>query len=149
MRITCPSCASHFELPSELLGKKGRALKCATCQHAWYQAAQVEELDLAAIMGEEYAQKTAAGAGGQPGARPAAAAAQPAQQARAQQQQQQRPQGIQRVPPMPQNANQQRVQAAALGAPREAGRNVQAAPIRQQPPPPANAPRRFRPARSR
>ena len=42
MRITCPSCASHFELPSELLGKKGRALKCATCQHSWYQAAQVE-----------------------------------------------------------------------------------------------------------
>src|SRR5262245_38150678 len=57
MRITCPSCASHFELPSELLGKRGRALKCATCQHSWYQAAQVESLDLASVMGEGYAQQ--------------------------------------------------------------------------------------------
>ena len=77
MRITCPSCASHFELPSELLGKKGRALKCATCQHAWYQAAQVESLDLASVMGKEYAQKAVA-AGGAPVR--AMAAAQGAQQ---------------------------------------------------------------------
>src|ERR1700742_1418089 len=54
MRITCPSCNVAFELPTELLGKKGRALKCASCGHAWYQTAQVEQLDLAEIMGEKY-----------------------------------------------------------------------------------------------
>src|SRR3954471_726733 len=55
MRITCPNCTSHFELPTELLGRKGRALKCASCGHAWYQTAQVGELDLAAVMGDDYA----------------------------------------------------------------------------------------------
>src|SRR5690242_13307321 len=59
MRITCPSCTSHFEIPTELLGKKGRALKCASCGHSWYQAAHVEDLDLAAIMGDDYAQQAA------------------------------------------------------------------------------------------
>jgi predicted Zn finger-like uncharacterized protein len=57
MRITCPNCTSHFELPTELLGRKGRALKCASCGHAWYQTAQVGELDLAAVMGDDYAAK--------------------------------------------------------------------------------------------
>src|SRR5262245_61160485 len=61
MRITCPSCSSGFELPSELLGKKGRALKCASCGHAWYQSPVVETLDLAAVMGQDYA-NAAAGA---------------------------------------------------------------------------------------
>src|SRR5687768_15706936 len=112
MRITCPSCASHFELPSELLGKKGRALKCATCQHAWYQAAQVESLDLAAIMGEDYAQKAAAQA-----AQSGAGAQQVAQQVRAQQQRAAAG-GPQRVPP-------QNVQPGAMGMP-DNQRNVQA-----------------------
>ena len=63
MRITCPNCASHFKIPTELLGKKGRALKCASCGHSWYQSAQVDNLDLASIMGEEYAEKAQAAAG--------------------------------------------------------------------------------------
>ncbi len=151
MRITCPSCASHFELPSELLGKKGRALKCATCQHSWYQAAQVESLDLAAVMGEDY---VAQAANAQSPAQGAAQAARPVQQQAQQRAQQPRATqgGIQRVPPAAnaqaaaQNARnllasaigvvegQRGVQAGALGAPREAGRNVQAAPLRQQQP---------------
>ncbi len=63
MRITCPSCSSSFEIPAELLGKKGRALKCASCGHSWYQAAQVDSLDLASIMGNDYAAKAKAAAG--------------------------------------------------------------------------------------
>ena len=63
MRITCPSCSSSFEIPVELLGKKGRELKYASCGHSWYQAAQVESLDLASIMGEDYAEKAKAAAG--------------------------------------------------------------------------------------
>ncbi len=154
MRITCPSCASHFELPSELLGKKGRALKCATCQHSWYQAAQVESLDLASVMGEDYAAQAVAA--------PVAAARPVQAQAAKQGAQPQRGAsgGIQRVPPIPnaraeaaaQNArnilagaigvveSQRNVQAAAIGGPRQPGRNVQAAPLRQQQPNAAPAP---------
>src|SRR6185436_883389 len=97
MRITCPNCTSHFELPTELLGRKGRALKCASCGHSWYQTAQVEQLDLAEIMGEKYvAQAKAAAAGGQ---RATAQAAAQQRAAAGAQQRNQRPQ----------------VQAAAMG----------------------------------
>ncbi|MBL8631361.1 MAG: zinc-ribbon domain-containing protein [Rhodospirillaceae bacterium] len=60
MRITCPNCTAHFEIPTELLGKKGRSLKCASCGHSWYQTAQVETLDIADIMGQEYAERAKA-----------------------------------------------------------------------------------------
>ena len=63
MHITCPNCTSGFKLPAELLGRKGRALKCASCGHSWYQTAQVESMDLASIMGEEYAAQAQAAAG--------------------------------------------------------------------------------------
>ncbi len=60
MRITCPNCTAHFEVPPEVLGKKGRSLKCASCSHSWYQTAQVETLDIADIMGQEYAERAGA-----------------------------------------------------------------------------------------
>jgi predicted Zn finger-like uncharacterized protein len=66
MRITCPSCSSSFEIPSALLGKKGRTLKCASCVHSWYQVAQVEAVDRASNMGEDYAVKAKAVAGQPP-----------------------------------------------------------------------------------
>ena len=47
-----------------MLGKNGRALKCASCGHSWYQSAQAEDLDLAAIMGEDCVQKAQAAAAG-------------------------------------------------------------------------------------
>lgn len=71
MRITCPNCTAHFEIPAELLGRKGRSLKCAICGHSWYQTPQVETIDLAEIMGEEYAAKAKADMGvGQPSSAP-------------------------------------------------------------------------------
>ena len=79
MRITCPNCTAHFEIPSELLGRKGRSLKCASCGHSWYQTPQVETIDLAEIMGEEYAARARADMGA-PG--PRSPGAPPAQQAR-------------------------------------------------------------------
>ncbi len=63
MRITCPNCTAHFDIPNELLGKKGRALKCASCTHSWFQTAAVESMELAAIMGEEYAAQARASGG--------------------------------------------------------------------------------------
>jgi predicted Zn finger-like uncharacterized protein len=86
MRITCPNCTASFEIPTELLGKKGRSLKCASCGHSWYQTPHVETIDLAEIMGQEYAARAKADMGpaapaARPGAPPAAVAA-PGQPAR-------------------------------------------------------------------
>jgi predicted Zn finger-like uncharacterized protein len=50
MRITCPNCTAGFDIPSELLGRRGRTLKCATCGHGWFQSAVVDEIDLADVM---------------------------------------------------------------------------------------------------
>src|SRR5579862_2583325 len=63
MRITCPNCTASFEIPTELLGKKGRSLKCASCGHSWYQTPHVETIDLAEIMGQEYAARAKADRG--------------------------------------------------------------------------------------
>ncbi|MEQ8508711.1 MAG: DUF3426 domain-containing protein [Rhodospirillaceae bacterium] len=52
MRITCPNCTAGFEIPTQLLGRKGRSLKCATCGHSWFQAAVVDEIDLADVLAE-------------------------------------------------------------------------------------------------
>ena len=55
MRITCPNCTAGFEIPTELLGRKGRSLKCATCGHSWFQAAVVDEIDLGDVLAESKA----------------------------------------------------------------------------------------------
>src|SRR4051812_45416930 len=115
MRITCPNCTASFELPTELLGKKGRALKCASCGHSWYQSAQVEDLDLAAIMGADYAQSAAAAAGAAQMRNQAAAGAQRAPGAA--------PGRAQAAPGSP------RVQGAAPGAPRAPGPQAATAPL--------------------
>lgn len=52
MRITCPNCTAGFEIPTQLLGRKGRSLKCAKCGHSWFQAAVVDEIDLADVFAE-------------------------------------------------------------------------------------------------
>ena len=36
MIITCPNCAARFNLKDELLGDKGRNVKCAKCAHRWF-----------------------------------------------------------------------------------------------------------------
>lgn len=72
MRITCPNCTAGFEIPTELLGRKGRSLKCATCGHSWFQAAVIDEIDLADVLAETKAKETASEMGGA-AAKPAAA----------------------------------------------------------------------------
>lgn len=76
MRITCPNCTAGFEIPTELLGRKGRSLKCATCGHSWFQAAVVDEIDLADVLAETKAAETASEMGGG-GAKPASQPAKP------------------------------------------------------------------------
>ena len=38
MLITCPNCGTNFSIPDSALGASGRKLKCAKCDHKWFQA---------------------------------------------------------------------------------------------------------------
>ncbi|CCG41759.1 zinc-ribbon domain-containing protein [Magnetospirillum molischianum] len=38
MLITCPNCGTNFSIPDAALGTEGRKLKCAKCEHKWFQA---------------------------------------------------------------------------------------------------------------
>jgi len=71
MRITCPNCTAGFEIPTELLGRKGRSVKCATCGHSWFQAAVIDEIDLVDVLAEPKAAETAKDMGGPQGKPPA------------------------------------------------------------------------------
>ena len=149
MRITCPNCTAHFEIPSELLGRKGRSLKCASCGHSWYQTPQVETIDLAEIMGEEYAAKAKADMGvGKPSSAPAPGQNLQQRPPQGPQNPQQRPLGMAQPP--------SGVQAAALpgGAVSLMGKpppppppgGWQTAPQMQRPgAPPPNAPAWYQP----
>ena len=35
MIVTCPSCATRYDLPDHVLGSDGRLVKCATCGSSW------------------------------------------------------------------------------------------------------------------
>ena len=37
MLITCPNCGTNFSIPDAALGATGRKLKCAKCEHKWFQ----------------------------------------------------------------------------------------------------------------
>lgn len=37
MDLNCPSCGTHFVVPDNAIGEKGRKLKCAKCEHTWRQ----------------------------------------------------------------------------------------------------------------
>lgn len=36
MIITCPSCATRYEIPTENLGPGGRMVRCTACSHRWF-----------------------------------------------------------------------------------------------------------------
>lgn len=38
MRIVCPDCQSAYDIKAEMLGDKGRMVKCADCGSKWFQA---------------------------------------------------------------------------------------------------------------
>lgn len=37
MELNCPNCTTHFTVPDDAIGPKGRKLKCAMCGHTWKQ----------------------------------------------------------------------------------------------------------------
>lgn len=38
MRITCPSCASEYDVDASAIGARGRMVRCANCEAEWFQA---------------------------------------------------------------------------------------------------------------
>lgn len=38
MRLTCPSCASEYEVDAAAIGERGRMVRCANCEAEWFQA---------------------------------------------------------------------------------------------------------------
>ena len=38
MLITCPSCASAYDLPVDRIGPSGRKVRCASCRESWFVA---------------------------------------------------------------------------------------------------------------
>ena len=38
MRITCPSCASEYDVDAAAIGARGRMVRCANCDAEWFQA---------------------------------------------------------------------------------------------------------------
>lgn len=38
MRLTCPSCASEYEVGAAAIGERGRMVRCANCEAEWFQA---------------------------------------------------------------------------------------------------------------
>lgn len=39
MRLTCPSCASEYDVDAAAIGARGRMVRCANCEAEWFQSA--------------------------------------------------------------------------------------------------------------
>lgn len=40
MILSCPRCATRFEVPASALGTKGRKVRCTACHHIWFAQAE-------------------------------------------------------------------------------------------------------------
>ena len=46
MIISCPACATRYNIDPKALGEKGRKVRCSNCAHHWIQASPVSEEDM-------------------------------------------------------------------------------------------------------
>lgn len=44
MRLTCPSCASEYDVDAAAIGNRGRMVRCANCDAEWFQAPDAGEI---------------------------------------------------------------------------------------------------------
>src|SRR5579863_5574333 len=51
MIVSCPSCATNYQVDERALGPNGRLVRCAQCSHTWRQTPPVRELAVAGAEG--------------------------------------------------------------------------------------------------
>lgn len=51
MILTCPNCSARYLLSSSAVGEQGRDVRCAKCQHEWFQ--DVDDVDVAETATQE------------------------------------------------------------------------------------------------
>ena len=44
MRLTCPSCASEYDVDAAAIGDLGRMVRCANCEAEWFQAPAASDM---------------------------------------------------------------------------------------------------------
>ena len=49
MIISCPSCATRYELPAQQLAADGSVIRCAACGHNWLEASAIEVIDISPV----------------------------------------------------------------------------------------------------
>ena len=47
MILTCPECATRFQIADNAIGPNGRTVRCSQCSHVWFVPAEPVTLDLA------------------------------------------------------------------------------------------------------
>ena len=45
MIISCPSCATRYDLPGNEIGADGSVIRCANCGHSWLESSAIEIID--------------------------------------------------------------------------------------------------------
>ncbi|NBX66208.1 MAG: hypothetical protein EBQ96_04345 [Proteobacteria bacterium] len=45
MKVVCPECAHETDVPDDVLGDRGKRVRCAQCKHIWFQEPVVEATD--------------------------------------------------------------------------------------------------------
>ena len=46
MIVSCPSCATRYEMPDQHLGPEGMGVRCRTCGYRWVEGRAVQVIDV-------------------------------------------------------------------------------------------------------
>src|SRR5258706_14061376 len=68
MILTCPQCATRYQVDANKFPASGRNVRCAKCGHVWHQLGQMPEPDAETYMREAEARRLAETVSAQTGA---------------------------------------------------------------------------------